>query len=293
MISAPPGRFWLHRISHHAEAAYPLLQGGFLTIGYSDFSESEFLEKTRGGDRSYFDKAFAQKWPTNPQPRTRHNLWHFIGEMQINDKVLVPSWGTFSMFRIETEARLIDAVDTIGQSTWDKQPLRIRDHKIYSGENMLDLGFFRRVTPLETGISRYDFADAALTSRLKYRATTLDITDLADSIEKAVTVFHIKRPINLHSQVLANSAGSLLKLIREELNPDKFELLVAWYFERIGATEVTIAAKNDPKKQGDADIIAVFEPLKTIYYVQAKYHKGSSQKGSHLNLQHSSCVRAS
>jgi restriction endonuclease Mrr len=65
-----------------------------------------------------------------------------------------------------------------------------------------------------------------------------------------------------------------LSLIPNELNPDKFEALIVWYFKRLGASEVTITSKNARDKQGDADIIAVFEPLKTIYYVQAKHHKG-------------------
>jgi restriction endonuclease len=91
-----------------------------------------------------------------------------------------------------------------------------------------------------------------------------------------IAAFHRNKPINLHSQILANSAESLLELIRKQLAPEKFESLIAWYFQRIGATEVTIPPKNDSEKQGDADIIAVFEPLKTIYYVQAKHHKGDT-----------------
>ena len=29
-------KIWLHRISRHAEVAYPLLDNGYLSIGYSD-----------------------------------------------------------------------------------------------------------------------------------------------------------------------------------------------------------------------------------------------------------------
>ena len=31
--------YWLHRISHLAELSYPLLEKGYLTIGFSDFSD--------------------------------------------------------------------------------------------------------------------------------------------------------------------------------------------------------------------------------------------------------------
>ena len=36
---------WLHRISHHAEFSYPLLQQGYLSIGYSDFADKEFPKR--------------------------------------------------------------------------------------------------------------------------------------------------------------------------------------------------------------------------------------------------------
>jgi predicted Mrr-cat superfamily restriction endonuclease len=271
-----PTQTWLHRISHHAEASHPLIKNGFLTIGYSDFCNPEFLERTQAGDRGYFEKAFAEMWPDNPHPRRRVNLWHFIVDVQVGDWVLVPSWGVFSVFRIESEALLIGALEAPGLTTWDNRPLLVRDDRIYAGETRLDLGFFRKVCAIASDISRYDFADAELTSRMKYRATTLDITDLTGSIEGAIAAFHKNKPINLHSQILANSAESLLELIRNQLAPEKFESLIAWYFRRIGANEVTIPPKNGSEKQGDADIIAVFEPLKTIYYVQAKHHKGDT-----------------
>lgn len=37
--------YWLHRISHKAELSYPLLNKGFLTIGFSDFTDNEFIDK--------------------------------------------------------------------------------------------------------------------------------------------------------------------------------------------------------------------------------------------------------
>jgi hypothetical protein len=37
--------YWLHRISHHAEIAYPLLDKGYLSIGFSDFATQEFIKK--------------------------------------------------------------------------------------------------------------------------------------------------------------------------------------------------------------------------------------------------------
>ena len=45
-------KIWLHRISHHGEVARPLLDNGYLSIGFSAFSSHDFikdvLEKTVG-----------------------------------------------------------------------------------------------------------------------------------------------------------------------------------------------------------------------------------------------------
>ena len=56
--------YWLHRISHCQETSRPLLEKGFLTIGFSDFSNPEFLdpeEFLRYG-QSDFDAEFQVQW---------------------------------------------------------------------------------------------------------------------------------------------------------------------------------------------------------------------------------------
>ena len=273
---------WLHRISHLAEASYPLIEKGFLTIGYVDFCYPEFLEKTKSRDWAYFEKAFAEHWGDNP--RTRHNLWRFIADMQVGDTVLVPSWGTFSMYRIESDAILISQVDAQGLPVWNNEVLVVKEDGVHIGEQHLDLGFFRKVTLIAKDISRYDFVDAALTSRMKIRSTNANITDLSESVQKALEAFQGNRPINLHSQILASSRDKLLSLIQNELTPDKFEALIVWYFKQLGASEAYITAKNAADKQGDADIVAVFEALKTIYYVQAKHHRGVTSDWAALQV---------
>ena len=64
--------------------------------------------------------------------------------------------------------------------------------------------------------------------------------------------------------------------IKSELNDDKFERLIEWYFKRIGATDVYRPAKNESGKERDADIVAIFEPIKTVFYTQIKYHSGET-----------------
>lgn len=135
------------------------------------------------------------------------------------------------------------------------------------------MGFARKVKFLHKDISRANFADAKLTSRMKIRQTNCPIDDLKKSIEQSIENYKENRPIHLHTIIVEKTANIVLDTIKTELNPDKFEKLVKTYFETIGANEVTIPAKNERDKEGDADIVAVFENLKLIIYIQAKFHK--------------------
>jgi predicted Mrr-cat superfamily restriction endonuclease len=271
---------WLHRISHHAEVSYPLLEKGYLSICWSDFSTPEFIEKScseNGG--SYFDETFQNKWGN--LPRSRYFLWRFLAEMEKGDWVVVPGSGTFSVFEIEDDKAL--AIPEIFQLTEIKDcsgNLIKLDENGYlhnvekeGEEGIVDLGFFRKVKPIATEISRYEYADAALTARMKALQTTLKIGDLQDSVDKALTAFRKEKPLNIYSQIVETASQQILDTLHSELTPDKFEHLVEWYFKRIGATNVYIPAKNESGKEGDADVVATFEAIKTIIYTQVKFHQ--------------------
>ena len=86
----------------------------------------------------------------------------------------------------------------------------------------------------------------------------------------------METPINLASEVMKKCADEVLNLVREKLDQNKLEKLIKWYFERIGASSAVIPAKNERDKEGDADIVATFEPISTIIYVQAKHHVGTT-----------------
>ena len=84
--------YWLHRISHFARVSYPLINAGYLSIGFSDFSKDDFLENAFNGNEQHFNNTFQTKW--GYLPRNRWTLWRFLNEMKRDDIVLVPSWGT-------------------------------------------------------------------------------------------------------------------------------------------------------------------------------------------------------
>ncbi|SHN21435.1 Restriction endonuclease [Cyclobacterium lianum] len=265
--------YWLHRISHIAELSYPLLDKGFLTIGFSDFTHNKFIDKVLEDDWNYFNGQFREMW--GKVPRTRHNLWRFL-KFNKGDVVIVPSWGTFFVCEIiDEKPLLISETYSDDLKTWgDKKVTTDGTYLISENGKAYDLGFARKVKILYKNISRAKFADAKLTSRMKIRQTNGSIDDLKKSIEKSIANYIENRPIHLHSIIVEKTANLVLDAIKTELNPDKFEKLVRTYFKTIGANEVTIPAKNERDKEGDADIVAVFENIKLIIYTQAKFQKG-------------------
>ena len=120
------------------------------------------------------------------------------------------------------------------------------------------------------------YADNALIARLKVRQTNVEINDIRESLDEALGRWDKKTPINMASLVMEGCTDTVLELITEKLDPARLEKLIKWYFKRIGASSVDPPAKNESGKEGDADIVATFEPIKTIIYVQAKHHVGTT-----------------
>ena len=273
--------YWLHRISHHAEVSYPLLNKNILTIGFSDFANQKFIDDVLKEDTwqkrwEILDNYFGETWGTHP--RTRHNLWRFIDGFKKGDTIIVPSWGVFSIYKLASnKPKPISDLKLDNLKDWNRRKIELKDGLLYRDDELIDLGFFWEVEPIALNIPRKEFADAKLTSRMKIRMTNANLYDLKDSIEKAIVSFKNNRPINIYSEILDKTIPQVLKTIKSELNPDKFEHLVKFYFERIGATEVFIPAKNERDKEGDADVVAIFEPIKTIIYAQVKFHNIKSE----------------
>ncbi len=269
--------YWLHRISYHSSISRPLLRDhGYLSIGFSDFlGEENFIDNILKKDEKYLDEITKKVW--GKKPRIRKNVSRFI-KMAKGDWIIVPNPGEFSIYEIEGEkAAPISVLETIFKKEYDKKKLKIINGKLYKDidgfkEGLIDLGFVRKVKPIQVGISRKLYADSALTKRLKFYGTNAKISNIAESIKAAIKAFLEESPINLHSLIQKAISDEVLKIIRAKLNPDKWERLIEIYLKKCGADSVDIPSKNTRKKKGDADSIAVFEKIKTIIYVQAKFH---------------------
>jgi hypothetical protein len=279
-----PGKVWLHRISHEMEVSYPLLEKGFVTIGFSailndktfavDMMNKELTQKDRWGK---FEDAYKTTWGGELR-RSRFNLWRFITQFKAGDYILIPSWGVFSIFKIVGEAEPISNLSIGIFKDKNKKEITLKDGLLQQDNQEIDLGFFVKVEAVAIDIPREDYAKSGLTSRMKMRQTNADISDLIHDIEDVINAFKNNKPINLYANVIDNMSENLLEKLSENLNDAKFERLIKWYFEKLGASEVEIPAKNEGGKNNgaDADIIATFETIKVIIYIQAKYHTGET-----------------
>ena len=270
-------KIWLHRISHCSDVSEKLLENGYISIGFSDFANIQFLENTINGNWNFFDSEIEKTW--GAKKRTRYNLWRFLNEFKEKDLVIVPFCGQISIYELVEHPKLIS--DKELSEILENNNMKIKDNeKIYinsdNGYVFRDIGFVWKVKPIVKDISRKDIFDSKLTSRMKIYNTNSNITDLRENIEIIITQYRDNKLYNFHTDMVESSLESINKIIDDRLTPDKFEQLVKWYLKQIGASDVYIPSKNEKGKNdgADADVIATFENLKVIIYVQVKYHKG-------------------
>ena len=270
----------LHRISRHcAEASWPLLDRGILTIGHSGLGSAEFLEKAMAAG-SYNDLNEEFRAEYGRVPPNRRDLWQFLRGMFIGDLVLVPSRRDFfSVYEIKGEPHCIaDLQLDEDVKTSNGHQITVENGRLLANGDHIDLGFYRRVSPVEKGVSKWDFADSALAARMKTQWTTVDISELRSNLEEALDRHRRGKPLRLYDEAIEPTRGELLEAICRTLTPTKFELLIKWYFKRLGAA-VSTPKKRQRGKKGDADVMASFDSLKFTVYIQAKFHHKGTTTG--------------
>lgn len=267
-------RYWLHRISHEWDVSYKLLSAGYLSIGWSALAGSGIERVVRSATNSQPFEALMREYGYQAS-RSRWNLWTFCNFSR-NDFVVVPLFnGEFSIYKVVGRCIPISELSGFPDFVSEDGSRIIRDEKgllrRFQTNDIVDVGFVVQVDPIKEHISRYEYADNKLTARMKIRQTNADISDLAENVQNVIGA---NSPIHFYSAVIEELAEKLLNTIKAQLTPDKFELLVKWYFEKIGASNVFRPGKNSADKWdgADADIVAEFDPLKIMFYVQVKLH---------------------
>lgn len=254
--------YYLHRISYRKDISAPLLEkGNYLSIGFGNLYDNKLHDIT---NKKEFKKYIMAN---NSKIKNENSLWNFIGEFKKDDLILVPSPKKFSIYKIVGD-KFVGNDDKELSETLTKLKLNnLKDGKYI-------LGFFWKVEPVAENIIKREYADYPLMRIMRYRGTNVVCNNnLKKSVDEAINNFNEKKPINLFLDIVDSCRDNILKLIKEKLDDSKFEKLIKLYFKQCGANDVYKPSKAD-NKEGDCDVEAVFEPIKTIIHVQAKAHKG-------------------
>jgi len=264
--------YYLHRISYCWDVSKVLLDDGYLTIGWQKFYDSSLIEDIRNEGEHGFNKCMNKLKETS---RSRWNLWYFIN-MEKGDTVVIPlDERKFAIAEIEEVARPINELPVKEITSLTKRCVKLEENglRYADSKEIIDLGFFIKIKNIKP-VSR-NWAQTDLQSRMKMRQSTGNINKLQKAVEEARVA---TGPVNLHDKIVESTVREIEEIIEKYVNPDQFEVLVKWYLERIGATRVWNPSKNEPNKHdgADADVIAEFDALGIVIYVQAKKHEGET-----------------
>ena len=273
-------KYWLHRITggnNGWEFSHQLLEKEhLLSIGFSDFSENDFVENVREYGITHIDERILSDWGEGTY-RTKWNLWRFLLEMKKGDIVIVPLWKSFGVFRIKSDEIITNqSLESHLSQSLNEYCITRDENYLYSNEtkNNIDLGFYREVEEVEMSIPRAEYCEACLISRMKIRQTNADISDLKEQIENAIKAYRLNKPINLKNSIVDISEVVVYNEIHRLADSIKLEELVEWYLKSLGANEVIKPAPNAlTNDQGDVDREAIFEKLKIRVLVQVKKHE--------------------
>ena len=265
-------KYWIHHISHEWDVSRKLLEGGYLSVGWSKladiglenvthrFSEwRDFEAIMREHNQTSYDRwslfeFFAYNYHDTvvvPLPGDKFSIYRVIGDQTMP----VSKMSDFAEFELEDGSKIVR----------NKAGLFIREKT----QKIVDLGFVIKVEPVKEGISGYEYADDDLFSRMNLQQTITDITRFAKSIDKIVDA---DAPLNPYASVIEKSAVNLLEVLKAQLTPNKFEGLLMRYFFEHGASKVfvPVESKFDEKGDCDADVVGVFKHWKMAVYAQAK-----------------------
>ena len=266
--------YWLHRISHEWEVSYPLFDKGYLSIGWRRFMDSDFTSCIQKDSYNWFEKFMSEH---DEHSRSRWNLWYF-SQFRTGDTILVPLFdGKCAICEIAGEIVPLSALAPRSFPNKLGKPVEIDSSGIHQtgSEACYDIGFVIPVNNVKH-LPR-SFTSPSLVSRMKIRQTNASIDDLANEIEAALLA---KAPISVHDTLTDALRDSFHSTLMRAVTPDQMEHVVKWYMEKKGADTVTIPAKNQSGKENgaDADIIAEFNDLGIIFFIQVKKHDGTTDE---------------
>lgn len=276
--------YFLHRISHESNVSDSLLKQGFITIGWEKYANTRIIDAAKKEDYAEFNNITEEHGDN--KSRSRWGIWYFAN-MREGDTIVVPQKnGLFSIYEVMKAAvpiyELKDKIDIKQCSKDSGFDLVWNEERLWNAENRkIDLGFAIEAKPIIESVPR-KYAPGKFISRMKIRTVNANITDIKWFVEKAIEAGIKNTPVMLYESAIDKLINELKNKIIEIPDDIKFEQLIKWYLIKSGANNAWIPAKNQHGKSegADADIIAEFENLKHIIYVQAKHHEGTTSEWS-------------
>jgi len=263
--------YYLHRITNEWKFSYPLLlEEGLLSMGWSGLDGNGLMEACKSNDLTEFNKIMEQNEIVS---KSRWGLWRF-GQFSVGDYIVVPMFGSkFCVFEVTKTPISIGDLD--GQSfrlDQGKTYVQIKENEMFDDTGRkIDIGFVVPVKRVTSEPKPRNYATARLVARMKIRNTNALIDDISSDVDASIIS---TGPIDMHEEIISAIQKPVMDVINHYITPENFEKIVKWYFEKQGADQVWIPAKNASNKDAgaDADVIAVFSDLNITFYVQVKKH---------------------
>ncbi len=264
--------YFIHRISHEWKVSYPLLHKGYLSIGWSMYMKTDLFDQIEKNGESAFNKFMSKD---NNYKRNRWSLWRF-SQFKKGDYIVVPLFDKmFSVYEVTGKPTSILTLKGLSLELYDGSQANVTEDGLKGTDGHLyDIGYVIPVTQIKIDTPR-SYADKYLISRMKIQQTNAYINDLSDSV---LEVINATGPINIHEKMMESVSENLKGTIKKYITPDDLEDAVCWYMMKKGADIAWKPAKNEPDKEhgADADVIAEFDDLGLVYYVQVKDHDGET-----------------
>lgn len=209
------GNYWLHRISNEWGVAKPLLDKGYLTIGWqylmsiSPALRDCIVDRRGEGFESLMDELGARY-------RSRWCLNRFAQFMP-GDTVVVPLYDKcFAIVEVENSAKSILDLPLEVVNEFKDVNLSVNGLTDISDSQSIrdiDIGFFVKIkTPVK--IIPRSFAEDKLQTRMKMRQTNASINDLAKEVDDAAKR---EAPVDVHEILVEETANAILGKIKNML----------------------------------------------------------------------------
>lgn len=262
--------YYQHRISHKWDVSKQLFDQGYITIGWSGLIDTDILQETKEHGENGFIKSAERN---NLTDRLRWCLYRFLS-FEPGDIVLIPLYEQdFAIVEISGDPQPISELPIKSFQSVAGRLVELNSKLKYTDNNEeIDLGYFVPINKESVKFVRRAYASAKLQARMKHQFVNIEINDLEQDVKDALSA---TGPIDLRDIILEAAAPKIQEAM-SKLTPDGLEHLVKWYMQQSGASRVVIPAKNEAGKENgaDADVIAEFDSLGLVFFIQVKKHEG-------------------